>query len=264
MRDAPADDTKAVVDLWSYKDDYIQPMQKVRAERDRNRTFTAAYLIPERKIVQLGRYRAGDRDAFGERAMGDGVGRSRIPCDCRLRRTLCRRIPDRCGHRRAHAARQEAARQHDVVAFGPLSSIFRRQGLEYRFRARRQENESDGESRREVLQRGYRHAEHARPVGQRRLDQGRQEPAALRPLRHLAGVAGRHGREEHHRGLRPRARYAAALHTHRGGESARAMDRWDQAGHAAGRESQDVRDGILPRVAGWRRARSNSCCRRNI
>jgi dipeptidyl aminopeptidase/acylaminoacyl peptidase len=52
--DAPADDSKAVVDLWSYKDDYIQPIQKVRAERDRNRTFTAAYLIPERKIVQLG------------------------------------------------------------------------------------------------------------------------------------------------------------------------------------------------------------------
>jgi dipeptidyl aminopeptidase/acylaminoacyl peptidase len=51
--DVPADDTKAVVDLWSYKDDYIQPIQKVRAERDRSRTFTAAYLIPEHKIVQL-------------------------------------------------------------------------------------------------------------------------------------------------------------------------------------------------------------------
>ena len=51
--DAAADDTKAVVDLWSYKDDYVQPIQKVRAERDRNRTFTAAYLIPEKKVVQL-------------------------------------------------------------------------------------------------------------------------------------------------------------------------------------------------------------------
>ena len=51
--DAPPDDTKAVVDLWSYKDDYIQPIQKVRAERDRNRTFTAVYLIPEHKMVQL-------------------------------------------------------------------------------------------------------------------------------------------------------------------------------------------------------------------
>ena len=50
--DAASDD-KAVVDLWSYKDDYIQPIQKVRAERDRNRTFTAAYLIPEHKLVQL-------------------------------------------------------------------------------------------------------------------------------------------------------------------------------------------------------------------
>src|SRR5947207_9217935 len=51
--DPDAAEEKAVVDLWSYKDDYIQPMQKVRAERERNRTFTAAYLIPEKKIVQL-------------------------------------------------------------------------------------------------------------------------------------------------------------------------------------------------------------------
>ena len=50
--DAAGDD-KAVVDLWSYQDDYIQPIQKVRAERDRNRTFTAAYLIPEHKLVQV-------------------------------------------------------------------------------------------------------------------------------------------------------------------------------------------------------------------
>ena len=50
--DASSDD-KAVVDLWSWKDDYIQPIQKVRAERDRNRTYLAAYLIPERRVVQL-------------------------------------------------------------------------------------------------------------------------------------------------------------------------------------------------------------------
>ncbi len=51
--DTPADE-KAVVDLWSYTDDYIQPIQKVRAARDRDRTFTAIYLIPEKKAVQLG------------------------------------------------------------------------------------------------------------------------------------------------------------------------------------------------------------------
>ncbi|MBS1859442.1 MAG: S9 family peptidase [Acidobacteria bacterium] len=52
--DDTPEDEKAVVDLWSYKDEYIQPIQKVRAARDRNRTYTAAYLIPEEKVVQLG------------------------------------------------------------------------------------------------------------------------------------------------------------------------------------------------------------------
>ncbi|HEV2446294.1 MAG TPA: hypothetical protein VGS58_10245, partial [Candidatus Sulfopaludibacter sp.] len=46
-------DEKAVVDLWSYKDDYIQPIQKIRANRDRDRTYTAVYSIPDRKLVQL-------------------------------------------------------------------------------------------------------------------------------------------------------------------------------------------------------------------
>ncbi|SPE38049.1 Peptidase S9, prolyl oligopeptidase active site domain protein [Candidatus Sulfopaludibacter sp. SbA3] len=50
--DASTDD-KAVVDLWSYKDDYIQPIQKVRATRDRDRTYTAVYSIPGRKLLQL-------------------------------------------------------------------------------------------------------------------------------------------------------------------------------------------------------------------
>lgn len=49
----PAED-KVAVDLWHWKDDFIQPMQKVRATRDRNRTYTAAYLIDARKVVQLG------------------------------------------------------------------------------------------------------------------------------------------------------------------------------------------------------------------
>jgi dipeptidyl aminopeptidase/acylaminoacyl peptidase len=51
--DSAPDDTKAQVDLWSYKDDYVQPIQKVRAARDRDRTFTAAYVVADRKVVQL-------------------------------------------------------------------------------------------------------------------------------------------------------------------------------------------------------------------
>lgn len=47
------DDEKAVVDLWSYTDDFIQPIQKVQATRDRNRTFTAAVSISSGKVVQI-------------------------------------------------------------------------------------------------------------------------------------------------------------------------------------------------------------------
>jgi dipeptidyl aminopeptidase/acylaminoacyl peptidase len=48
----PADE-KVSVDLWSWKDDYIQPMQKVRAEVERTRSYRAAYDISTKKLVQL-------------------------------------------------------------------------------------------------------------------------------------------------------------------------------------------------------------------
>ncbi len=48
------DDDKVSVDLWHWKDDYIQPMQKVRAQQERNRTYRAVYQIAEKKMVQLG------------------------------------------------------------------------------------------------------------------------------------------------------------------------------------------------------------------
>ena len=48
----PADE-RVLVDLWSWKDDYIQPMQRIRAEQDRNRSYRAAYLTQEKKFVQL-------------------------------------------------------------------------------------------------------------------------------------------------------------------------------------------------------------------
>ena len=41
-------------DLWHYKDDYIQPMQKVRAQTERNRTFRAVYHVGDKTVVQLG------------------------------------------------------------------------------------------------------------------------------------------------------------------------------------------------------------------
>ena len=48
----PADE-KVLVDLWSWKDDYVQPIQKVRAEQDRNRSYRAVYDLAAKKFVQL-------------------------------------------------------------------------------------------------------------------------------------------------------------------------------------------------------------------
>jgi dipeptidyl aminopeptidase/acylaminoacyl peptidase len=50
--DVPVDE-KVMVDLWHWKDDYIQPIQKVRAEQDRNRSYRAVYNISDKKFVQL-------------------------------------------------------------------------------------------------------------------------------------------------------------------------------------------------------------------
>ena len=48
-----AADEKVVVDLWHWKDDFIQPMQKVRAEQDRSRSYRAVYHLKEKRYVQL-------------------------------------------------------------------------------------------------------------------------------------------------------------------------------------------------------------------
>jgi len=41
------------VDVWHWKDPVIQPVQMVRAQQDRNRTFTATVLLSPRKVVRL-------------------------------------------------------------------------------------------------------------------------------------------------------------------------------------------------------------------
>ncbi|MFN0112605.1 MAG: alpha/beta hydrolase family protein [Blastocatellia bacterium] len=50
---AISDDEKVVADLWHWKDDYIQPMQKVRATQEANRSYRAVYHLTEKKFVQL-------------------------------------------------------------------------------------------------------------------------------------------------------------------------------------------------------------------
>ena len=52
--DAASADDKVSLDLWHWKDDFIQPMQKVRAEQDRNRSYRAVFHIAENRYAQLG------------------------------------------------------------------------------------------------------------------------------------------------------------------------------------------------------------------
>jgi dipeptidyl aminopeptidase/acylaminoacyl peptidase len=49
---APADE-KVLADLWSWKDDYIQPMQKVRAPQERSRSYRAVIDLASKKFIQL-------------------------------------------------------------------------------------------------------------------------------------------------------------------------------------------------------------------
>lgn len=50
---APLDDEKVLVDLWHWKDDYVQSLQKVRAIPDRDRSYRGVYHIKDAKFVQL-------------------------------------------------------------------------------------------------------------------------------------------------------------------------------------------------------------------
>ena len=53
-RDSTAEeDPVGNVDIWHWKDDYIQPVQMVRAQQERNRTYVATALLAPRKIVPL-------------------------------------------------------------------------------------------------------------------------------------------------------------------------------------------------------------------
>src|SRR5438094_193194 len=51
-QEIPADE-KVLVDLWHWKDDYVQPIQKIRAEQERNKSYRAVYLVKDKKFLQL-------------------------------------------------------------------------------------------------------------------------------------------------------------------------------------------------------------------
>jgi len=52
-KDGNAKDEKVVVELWHWKDDFIQPMQKARSLQEKLRTYAAVYHVKTKRLVQL-------------------------------------------------------------------------------------------------------------------------------------------------------------------------------------------------------------------
>lgn len=64
--ETPAEE-RVLVDLWHWQDDFIQPMQRVRANQMRNRSYRAVYHLKEKRFVQL-----ADETMEGINPAGDG------------------------------------------------------------------------------------------------------------------------------------------------------------------------------------------------
>ena len=81
----PASEEKVTMDLWRWNDDYVQPMQRIRAIQDRNRTYRNALDLTTKALVPLA---APDLPTvivndFGTAAIGldDRAYRSRVDYD---------------------------------------------------------------------------------------------------------------------------------------------------------------------------------------
>jgi len=81
----PADE-KVVVDLWHWKDDYVQSIQKVRAEQERNKSYRGVYHVKEKQFVQLA-------DETMETVSPSNDGRYAIGTDNRQFRTMADHDP---------------------------------------------------------------------------------------------------------------------------------------------------------------------------
>ncbi|GIV02931.1 MAG: hypothetical protein KatS3mg015_1761 [Fimbriimonadales bacterium] len=62
------DDEKVVVDIWHWQDPWLQPMQLLRANQEKNRTFTCVYDLAKRRSVQL------ETPTLPDVNVGDGDG----------------------------------------------------------------------------------------------------------------------------------------------------------------------------------------------
>src|SRR5262249_4335518 len=78
-------DDRVQLDLWHWRDDYIQPMQKIRADQERRKTYLAVWDLKAKRFHQLadetlaqvtapeaGRWAVGTDDRAYRRLVGYG------------------------------------------------------------------------------------------------------------------------------------------------------------------------------------------------
>ncbi len=73
------DEERVKVDVWSWKDAYVQPMQKVRKEEERKRSYAAVCYPASRKIIQLADENMPDLHFDQDRKLAYAIGISNIP-----------------------------------------------------------------------------------------------------------------------------------------------------------------------------------------
>ncbi|MCU0248199.1 MAG: hypothetical protein MUC42_16645, partial [Bryobacter sp.] len=84
---AAGTDEKVLLDIWHYKDDYVQPMQRVQANAERNRSYAGVFHIAEKKYVpvaspQMAQASFSD-DGLRATGVDDRAYRSRVDYDGR-------------------------------------------------------------------------------------------------------------------------------------------------------------------------------------
>jgi dipeptidyl aminopeptidase/acylaminoacyl peptidase len=67
-----ATEDKAVADLWHWKDDNVQSMQKVRAEQERSRSYRAVFHFASKRVVQLADPTMSELTLFDDASMALG------------------------------------------------------------------------------------------------------------------------------------------------------------------------------------------------
>ena len=205
--DDPPADEKVVVDIWNYKDDLVQPMQRIRAAQDRARTFRGVYQIAEKRYLQVAdaTLRTVAMSDDGGRAVGldDAPYRRMIDFDGTYSDVYL--VDASTGQRRLVEKKWRGGGGFGGPSFqwspsGEFAVFFADRHWHALQREGRLRLEPDPHRSRGLPRREGRHAGPADELRGPGLDEGQRVVPRERPLRRVAALHGRPTREEPHRG----------------------------------------------------------------